>query len=244
MKDLRLAPWSIVGWLLACVLGMPPMAAGAPPDLTGVWTPEPAATGGAIKLPALRPEPKRRYDTFNALVAPSGDTPGGVCLGAGMPGALLGAGGYPMEIIQRPEQMTFIFELHGETRRVYFGERNAPERDRVPGRIGYSSGRWEGDELVVETDNLVEQLDQKSTPHSGNATITERYRVEGVDRQGRRILAVQVTMTDPDFYAEPVTLKRSWTQQPDGHLLPYDCNEEVWRERLQGLADKAGVKLP
>lgn len=244
MCHLRRASGSIAGFVLIWMLGTPGMAAGAPPDFTGVWAPEAPATGAAVKPPALLPEPKRRYDTFNAIVSPSGDTPGGVCLGAGMPGALLGAGGYPMEVIQRPEQITFIFELHGETRRVYFGERNAPEQDRVPGRVGYSSGRWEGDELVVETNNLVEQLDQRATPHSGNATITERYRVEGVDGRGRRILAAYVTMTDPDFYSAPVVLKRTWTQQPGGHLLPYDCNEEVWRDRVQTLADKAGVKLP
>ncbi len=29
-----------------------------------------------------------------------GDTPGGFCLGTGMPGSMLGSGGYPMEIVQ------------------------------------------------------------------------------------------------------------------------------------------------
>src|SRR5690606_11978470 len=118
----------------------------------------------------------------------------------GMPAVLLGAGGYPMEIIQRPEQVTMIFELHGEVRRVYFGEHNVPEKDRVPGRNGYSSGRWEGDTLVIETNNLVEQLDQRTTPHSADATIVERFRIDGADAQGRRVLTAEVTMTDPAFY--------------------------------------------
>jgi hypothetical protein len=161
-----------------------------------------------------------------------------------MPGALLGAGGYPFEIIQRPEQITIIYELHGETRRIYFGDRNAPEQDRVPGRIGYSSGRWEGDVLVVETNNLVEQLDQRTTPHSDEAIIVERYRLDGRDAQGRRILVADVTMTDPKFFTAPVVLTRRWAQVPDGHLLPYECNEEVWRDRVEMLAEKAGMKLP
>jgi hypothetical protein len=192
----------------------------------------------------FRPEAKRRHDAFNAIVSPTGDTPGGVCLGAGMPGAMLGGGNYPMEIIQRPEQITIIYELHGETRRVYFGDRNMPEADRVPGRSGYSSGRWEGEVLVVETNNLVEQLDQRSTPHSDEATIVERYRVEGPDNQGRRMLAVEVTMTDPKFFTAPVVFTRRWTQTPNGHLLPYECNEEIWRDRVDSLAQKAGKKLP
>jgi dienelactone hydrolase len=216
------------------------------PDLTGVWTSADGAGQRNLPPPALplQPAARRRHDAFNRIVGPTGDTPGGVCLGAGMPAAMLGAGGYPMEIIQRPEQVTIIYELHGETRRVYFGERNAPEPDRVPGRTGYSSGRWEGQVLVVETDNLVEALDQRTTPHSADARIVERYRLDGVDAQGRRLLVADVTMTDPAFYTEPVRLTRRWSQVPNGRLLPYDCNAEVWQERLERLAEKAGEKLP
>jgi hypothetical protein len=236
------------GFVAALVAALPLVASAAsPPDFTGVWSIAQgtgAPAGGAGQRPALRPEAKQRHDAFNAIVSPTGDTPGGVCLGAGMPGALLGAGGYPMEIIQRPEQITIIYELHGEIRRVYFGDRNVPEQDRVPGRNGYSSGRWEGDVLVVETSNLVEQLDQRTTPHSDQATIVERYRIEGTDAQGRRILVAQMTMTDPKFYTEPVVLTRRWTQVANGHLLPYECNEELWDDRVGALANKAGLKVP
>ena len=235
----------LVATVLACI---PPAAGSAEtrPDLTGVWTsadggPRRDATGTAAPL---KPTAKARHDAFNRLVEPTGDTPGGVCLGAGMPGSMLGAGGYPMEIIQRPEQITIIYELHGETRRVYFGDRNAPEADRVPGRTGYSSGHWQGDVLVVETNNLVEQLDQRTTPHSENAVIVERYWLDGKDEQGRRLLSAEMTMTDPAFYAAPVKLTRRWAQVPNGRLLPYECNEESWRERLGQLAKKAGKALP
>lgn len=224
-------------------------AVGAQPDLTGVWTTADGAnTRGSANAPgalgSLKPEPRKRFDAFTELVASTGDTPGGVCLGAGMPAMLLGGGGYPFEIIQRPEQITLIYELHGETRRVYFGARNAPEQDRVPGRTGYSSGRWEGDVLVIETSNLVEQLDQRTTPHSDEATITERYRLDGKDAQGNSFLVAEVTMADPKFYTEPVKLTRRWSRVPNGHLLPYDCNEEFWRDRLEKLAEKRGVQLP
>jgi len=238
------------GFSLAFLAMLPLWAsAAAAPDFTGVWnTADGAATRTSSNTPIpqlpLKPEAKQRFDAFNRLVAPTGDTPGGVCLGAGMPGALLGAGGYPFEVIQRPEQITIIYELHGETRRVYFGARNMPEKDRVPGRTGYSTGHWEGDVLVVETNNLVEQLDQRTTPHSDEATIVERYRLDGKDAQGRRILVADVVMNDPKFYTEPVKLTRRWAQVPDGHLLPYECNEELWRDRIESLASKAGVKIP
>lgn len=244
-------PHRLAGGLLAAMLCAGAFAAGAaaPTDFTGVWASadgagaRPAAGAPPAALP-LRPEAKKRHDAFNALVAPTGDTPGGVCLGAGMPSAIMGAGGYPMEIIQRPEQVTFIYELHGETRRVYIGARNAPEQDRVPGRNGYSSGHWEGDVLVVHTDNLVEQLDQRTSPHSDEAVIEERYHLDGKDSQGRRVLAVELTMTDPKFYTAPLVIRRRWAEVPNGHLLPYECNEDMWMERLESLAHKAGVQLP
>jgi hypothetical protein len=220
----------------------------ATPDFTGVWTNagRPAMGGttqaAAAPLP-LKPDAKARVDAYAKLVAKSGATPGGVCLGAGMPGSMLGSGGYPMEIIQRPEQITVVYEAHNETRRIYFGDRNAAQADRVPGRNGYSSGRWEGDTLVVETDNLVDQVDQR-WPHSDEAKITERYRLDGQDEQGRPILAVTMTLTDPKFYTAPVVVEKRWAKVPNGRLLPYECNEEYWVEQLQKLADEAGVPVP
>ncbi len=246
MKLRRQYGLALVATLLAVALPLQ-AAAPSPPDLTGVWSPVGSGTrgqgAGNSSLP-LRPEAKRRHDAFNEIVGPTGDTPGGVCLGAGMPGMLMGGGSYPMEIIQRPEQITMIFELHGEVRRVYFGDRNMTLKDRVPGRSGYSSGRWEGNVLVIETTQLVEQLDQRTTPHSEEALIVERYRVEGPDGQGRRTLVADVTLTDPKFYTQPLSFTRRWTEVPGGHLMPYDCNEEFWFARLEELAEKAGRKLP
>ncbi|HXC59240.1 MAG TPA: hypothetical protein VN645_07980 [Steroidobacteraceae bacterium] len=249
MKTRRSA-FSTTAAMTSVVLALSSSAhAAAAPDFTGVWGTADGAgtrTTSATASPQmpLKAEARQRFEAFNRIIAPTGDTPGGVCLGTGMPGAMLGAGGYPFEIIQRPEQITIIYELHGETRRVYFGARNVPEKDRVPGRTGYSSGHWEGDVLVVETNNLVEQLDQRTTPHSDEATIIERYRLDGKDAQGRRILTAEVTMNDPRFYNEPVKLMRRWAQVPDGHLLPYECNEELWRDRVESLANKAGLKIP
>ena len=233
-----------------CLAASISSAASSPPDFTGVWTNGPPAPGAApavrgapgVPLPIL-PQAKARIDAYQALVRESGASPGGSCLGTGMPGSMQGSGGYPMEIVQRPDQLTIIYEAHGELRHVYLGDRNAKQEDRVPGRDGYSSGHWEGDTLVVETDNLVDQVDQRYA-HSENATIVERYHLNGTDKQGRRILTAEVVMTDPAFYSEPVKFTKNWAQVPNGRLLPYECAEEIWSERLSELAKKAGVKLP
>lgn len=231
---------------LACaVAGTWTTAAAAAPDFTGIWSsygrPGPGIGNNDPGFPLpYRPEAKAKVEAFRAIVEPTGDTPGGVCLGAGMPWSMYGSGGYPMEFIQRPEQVTIIYELHGETRRVYFGARNAPVEDRIPGRNGYSTGRWEGDTLVIETSQLVEQLDTR-TPHSADATITERY-TEGKAPDGRRILTAEMTMIDPTFFTAPVVARKQWVQVPNGRLLPYECAEEAWRLRVEELARKSAPR--
>ena len=87
--------------------------------------------------------------------------------------SMIGSGGYPMEWIQRPEQATVIYEAHNEIRRIYIDQPAPNPRDLIPSRNGTSTGRWEGDALVVETFGLKEAIDQTSA-HSDQAKIVER----------------------------------------------------------------------
>ena len=50
--------------------------------------------GGGAALP-MTEIAKQKVAAYRALVAATGDTPGGFCLGTGMPGSMLGSGGYP-----------------------------------------------------------------------------------------------------------------------------------------------------
>jgi len=183
---------------------------------------------------------KQKVAKYQALVQPTGDTPGGYCLGTGMPGSMLGSGGYPMKIVQRPEQIMIVYEAHNEVRRVYLGNRIVPEVDRLPGRNGHSSGRWEGNTLVVETTHLVEQVDQRYA-HSDKAKIVERYHQEKGPK-GEIVLVAEMTMTDPVFYSGPVTTVKKWEKVPNGHLLPYECAEENWIKHLEQLEAKGAGK--
>src|SRR5690606_37748383 len=101
------------GTLRALLVGVALGAAGVAvaaderPDFTGVWgtyrAPGGQGRGGRPQAPAdlpLKPEAKAKVEEFRALVDPLGETPGGWCLGSGMPGSMLGSGGYPMEIVQ------------------------------------------------------------------------------------------------------------------------------------------------
>ena len=226
--------------------GGQPLGAQARPDFTGVWTDyvdpqQPAGRAGGVPGPALElpftVDARQKVESYRKLVGPTGDTPGAYCLGSGMPAVLFGGATYPMEIIHKPEQITIIYELHNDLRRIYFGSRNMPEADRLPGRNGYSSAHWESDALVVETTKLVEQVDQRY-PHSDRARVVERYHLTTSPR-GERVLVVDMTMTDPVFYTRPVTGQKKWVEVPNGHLLPYDCAEEGWRKRIEQLERSA-----
>jgi hypothetical protein len=243
--------------VLGCVAGVGLFAGGAAaqkpaaerPDFTGVWTTytEPGqgrggrggGRGAGAGLP-FTDEAKKKIAAYRALVTPTSETPGGYCLGTGMPGSMLGSGGYPMEIHQRPEQIMIVYEAHSEIRRVYLGDRIVPNDDRIPGRNGTSSGRWEGDTLVVETTHLREQVDQQYA-HSDQARIVERYRL-APGAKGEKVLVAEMTLTDPVFYTEPVKAEKRWAAVPNGHLLPYECNEETWIKRLEELERKATGK--
>jgi hypothetical protein len=225
-----------------CLLLGATRASAQHPDFTGVWTTYnepgqgPAGRGGGPPLP-MNEQARQKVARYQELTKPTGDTPGGYCLGTGMPGSMIGSGGYPMEIHQRPEQIIIVYEAHNEIRRVYLGSRIVPEADRLPGRNGHSTGRWEGTSLVVETTHLVEQVDQRY-PHSANARILERYHLEK-DKGGNDVLVAEMTMTDQDFYTAPVTAVKKWARVPNGHLLPYECAEELWLKRLDDLESAA-----
>lgn len=246
----RAAPRLLVVAGVCAGLGLGMAQPGAArPDFTGVWTTynDPGAAGGRGRGggggPLLTAEAQEKVARYRALVEPTGDTPGGFCLGTGMPGSMLGSGGYPMEILQRPEQLIIVYEAHNETRRVYLGDRIVPMADRLPGRNGHSSGRWEGDTLVVETTHLVEQVDQRY-PHSDQARIVERYRLEK-GAAGQTVLAAEMTMTDPVFLTAPFTTTKKWALVPNGHLLPYECAEEEWLkhlERLERASESASIR--
>jgi len=211
------------------------------PDFTGVWgnyrAPGAAAPQrGAPQAPLpLKAEAKAKVDAYHALVDPRGETPGGFCLGTGMPGSMLGSGGYPMEIVQHDNLILVVFEAHAEIRRIYLGER-ADEGDLFPDRNGYSFGRWDGDKLIVETTHLKEAVDQGRYPHSDQAKVVEEYTLAVAD-DGTKVLTSKMTMTDPGFYTQPITAEKKWQFQPGVRLLPYECNEPLWEEHLERLRE-------
>ena len=150
----------------------------------------------------------------------------------GMPGSTLASGGYPMEVIQRPEQITLIQEAHSELRRIFIGQPRVPDTDLFPTRNGYSTGRWEGDTLVVETSHFNDKtpLDFHSS-HGTKLKVTERFQKQKT-KGGYTDLVVHITIEDPEHFTKPFTVVRHWpfrsdmanTLGSDG-ITEYSCEE-------------------
>ena len=158
-------------------------------------------------------------------------------MGYGMPGSMLSSGGYPMEIVQHDDVLLVVYEAHSEIRRIFL-KNKTPDKDLFPDRNGYSFGHWEGDKLVVETTHLKEALDQRQFPHGDKARIVEEYELVRND-DGGKTLEARMTLTDPEFYTEPVTADKKWSFLPNGRLLPYECNEPAWEEHVEQLRQQA-----
>ncbi len=220
----------------------------AHPDLSGVWGTyiEPGQSSfrsfrAGVKLP-LKADAQQKVQEYRALVTPGDDNPGKFCLGYGMPESMMFSGGYPMEIVQRPDMIFIVYEAYHETRQFDFAAKIVKPDDRIPARDGYSTARWEGDTLVVETSSLKEQEDQ-TWPHSADARIVERYHLT-TDAKGNKVLQNDWTMYDPAFYTEPVKGVKKWALEPKGVLLPYECNEEGWLDHLEALRKAKNPESP
>lgn len=213
-------------------------AEAAHPDFTGIWTiylaPGESPFGNFGRPPPPQPftaEGQRRSDEYRKLLGPENANPGAYCVDYGMPTMMEQAGAYPVEFIQKPDQLTIIYEVEGETRRIYLGRRLPPEK-RLPSRQGYSEGHWDGDVLVVETSDLSDGVDQIQHPRSDQAKIVERFSL-GKDAKGTKVISYEMLMTDPVFYTEPIKVQRKWAPLENGFIIPYRCPDEFWLALLQ-----------
>ena len=208
------------------------------PDFTGLWTAhrEPGAPrfsgfGGPPKDLPLTAEGKRRMDEYSKLLGPERANPAAYCADYGVPTMMQMPGMYPLEFIQKSQQLTIIYEVENETRRIYIGDRQMPPELREASRDGYSEGHWDGNVLVVKTTNLMDAADQASHPFSDQATINERFSMS-TDKDGTKIITYTAEINDPIYYTRPVTFTQKYEPLKDGFIIPYRCPAEFWYELL------------
>jgi hypothetical protein len=105
------------------------------------------------------------------------------------------------EIVQTPTRIVQIFEYRHDWREIWLDGRELPvAEDLYPKWNGFSVGRWQGDELVVESAGFDARtwLDKLGYPHTEAMRVEERYK-----RVDAETLELVITVTDPEFYTEP-----------------------------------------
>ena len=127
----------------------------------------------------------------------------------------------PKKIIQTPGLVVILSEFNASYRQIFTDGRPLP-LDPNPSWNGYSSGRWEGDVLVVETNGFREGLwlDNAGDPLTDAARITERFR-----RVNFGQLEIDLAVNDPKAYTKPWTVTLHQTIVLNTDLLDYICLE-------------------
>ena len=215
--------------------------------MTGTWNrypemgakPDPKFPAAApIPAPPLKPEYVADYEARRKAITDAEAkgqplyTNYTACLPDGMPSMMMSM--FPMEVLQTPGQVTIIQEAYNQVRRIYMGYELPPVEDAEPLYWGHSSGKWEGDTLVVETVGIKENVRFRDAPHSAQMRIHERIKMLSPD-----MMQDEITITDPQMLTGPWSFKYMYKRAFDYKMNEYVC--EANREYAD--PDNGGTRL-
>jgi hypothetical protein len=127
--------------------------------------------------------------------------------------------GWPFQIIQAPDTVTFVYEWGHKKRVVPLNSTVPPPKDETAW-MGMARGRFEGNSLVVNLTqfNGYTWFDAAGNFHSDALTVVERYTPINADS-----LQYEATMTDPKVFTRPWTIRMTIQRQKDIGILDYEC---------------------
>jgi hypothetical protein len=227
--------------------GKPNLSAPAPrtadrkPDLTGLWQAGMAGAGGqygydynvAQDLPADALTAWAQSVRFERVQNFRKDSPLAHCMPVSVP--FLNFRGLS-RIVQTPDMIVILYEQPNSPHRNIFLDGRALPKDPNPTWLGYSTGHWEGDTLVVESVGFNDKgwLDVGGNPQTESLRLTERFR-----RPDFGHLQLDVTFDDPKTFTKPFTLHMTKTYIADTEIFEDVCENERDSGHLT-----TGVKVP
>lgn len=138
------------------------------------------------------------------------------CEPAGMPRIMWYP--HPYEFVDQGDKILLRTEMYDVVRTIHMDQSAAP-KDEPHSRLGYSAGRWEGNELVVNTTRINwEFFDTRGVPQSEAIEVVERFTLS--EDQSR--LDYHITATDPVNFTEPAIISGHWLALGE-EIKPYKC---------------------
>src|SRR5215472_14030123 len=130
------------------------------------------------------------------------------------------------EQIVTPNETWALTEQVNEIRRIYTdGRGHTPEADRYPLPEGDSIGFWDGQKLVIHTNQLQSRPMGRNQPMQSENMET----VEIWEKVDANTIAIDVWLFDPRLYLEPWYVQRRYARVPDRdkslRIRYWDCSE-------------------
>lgn len=215
-----------------------PRTADGKVDMSGVWVPADARG-------SLFDSSKIQGWAQDAMLAAESsfytNDPRFHCLPAGPSSYPAGASvGGVRRIVQHPDYIA-ILNPDMTYRQVFMDGRTLEDEPLLPTWMGYSAGRWEGDQLIIESNGYNERtwLTREGLPHTTQLRITERY-----TRHDYGHATLEVTYDDPGTFTEPVQATIDLVNQPDNGMLEIICNEsETGQQHYSGNISQADTEV-
>ncbi|TIX51890.1 hypothetical protein [Alteraurantiacibacter aquimixticola] len=238
--------------LIALAFVASPVAAQDHPDLSGFWAPDFGPVERPQELMDKLPDDVGMVEDTGVEEFPRGEfgelvlTPfaedqaiewypetemsiARVCLPPGIVYSLQGP--FPFEIHQFDDVIVIRYEYFDQTRLVFMDGREHPGEGYPHSKMGFSTGRWEGEELIVETTHLAAStITNNGLNHTDGIVMRERYRLSD---DGEQLMATQ-WFRDREVIENDGARFISWSKREGEHVYPYECDPSFALE-YQGI---------
>jgi hypothetical protein len=113
-------------------------------------------------------------------------------------------------------------QWQAQHREIWMDGRDHPPEFAPHTWQGFSTGRYEGDVLVVKTTHLkAGWMRRNGLPFSDRATMTDRFHRHG------DVLTHMMIVEDPVYLTEPLVKTNGFLLSPNGTMTPYPCESVV-----------------
>jgi hypothetical protein len=128
---------------------------------------------------------------------------------------------FPFQIVQGTDHVLMASEFASASRTIRFSTK---EKSPAPAWMGWSVARWEGDTLVIDVTDQVEEtwFDRAGNFHSDALHVVERYSFGD-----RNTINYEATIEDPKVFSRPwkISMPIYRRQDKNAQLMEYKCVE-------------------